>query len=76
MVEEVCPIVDIDQNVGQIGFLKAGFDQILENLYGVGLIHSLQGGEVELAFLGVDCQGSVLRSPLINLFSDRLQAIV
>ena|GEM_PF-6841083 len=41
MVEEVCPIVDIDQNVGQIALLKAVFDQILENLYSVGLIQCL-----------------------------------
>ena len=44
VAEEVRPIVDINQNVGQVGLEKPRLDEVFENLDRGRLIQRLQGG--------------------------------
>ena len=39
VVEEIRAVVDVDQNIGQIGLWQSRLDQLFQNLDCVGLVH-------------------------------------
>lgn len=54
VMEEIHPVIDVDQNVGQVGLWQSRLDQLFQSLYRVRLVQRLQGCKVKLAFLGID----------------------
>ena len=53
MAKEIRPVVDVDQNVGQVGLWESRFDQFFQNLDGIRLVQGFQGREVEFALFGI-----------------------
>jgi hypothetical protein len=76
VTKAVRPLVDLDQHVDSIDPLEPGRNQVLQSLHSIGLLQSLEGSEVALAFLSINRSCLVLRYALINGRRDRREAIV
>ena len=56
--------------------MEPRLNQVFQRLNSVGLLQSLEGSEVELAFPSINRSGLVLRHALVNGRRDRREAIV
>ena len=76
VAKEIRPVIDVDQNVGQVGLWESRLDQFFENLYRIRLVQRFQGREVEFALVGIDGECLVVWNALVHVARHLFQVIV
>src|ERR1039457_5290159 len=76
MAKEIRPVIDVNENVGQVGPWKSRLDQFFESLDGVRLFRCFQGRQMELTLFWIDGERLVGWNPPIHVVRHSLQALV
>src|SRR3954453_14309373 len=76
MAKEIRPVVDIDQNVRQVGLWESQLDEFFETLDGIRLVQGFQGREVEFVLVGINGECLVLWNAPVHVGRYLFQVIV
>ena len=76
MAQEIRPVVDVDQNVGQVDLRESRLDEFFENLDRIRFVGRFQGRKVEFALFGINRESFVLRNTPVDFRSNSVEASV
>jgi hypothetical protein len=76
VAKEIRPVIDIDQNVGQVGPRESRLDEFFENLDCVRLVQRFQGGKMELALFGINSKSLIVWNAPVHVDRHLFQVIV
>ena len=74
--KEIRPVVDVDQNVGQVGLWESQLNEFFENLDRIRLVQGFQGRKVEFALVGIDGESLVVWNAPVHVARHLFELVI